>query len=167
MNLRTKVKSNERGFTLVELLFVVSLSGILFGVVFQLIHVSEIGFDQGWHKSDFYRSAQKALLLISSETMGASEVAIVNSKTLQIEKNNETIRYEIQADSESQLIVRRLYHPERKEWMNDPVRPIAVCQKNSSGGELEFALKKIASNYYRVTLKNQNDGLFVSCFLRE
>ncbi len=160
-------KSNEQGFTLAELLIAASLSGILFGIIFQLIHVSEIGFDRGWHKSDFYRSTQKALLLISSEIRGASAISLVNSKTLQLKKNQETIRYEIQMDKESQLIVRQLYHPGRKEWVNDPIQPIAVCQKNSSDGVLEFALKTISSNYYRVALKNQRDELFVSCFLRE
>jgi len=161
------MERNERGFTLIELLLIASLSGILFGVIFQLIHVSEIGFSRGWHKSDFYRSTQKALLLISSEAMGASELAIINSETLQLKKNKETIRYRIQMDSESQLIVRQIYRPIQKKWINDPTEPIAVCQKNSSNGELEFMLAKMASNYYRIILKNNVDQLFVSCFLRK
>lgn len=159
-------KSNEQGFTLAELLIAASLSGILFGIIFQLIHISEIGFDRGWHKSDFYRSTQKALLLISSEIRGASAVSLVNSRTLQLKKNQKTIRYKIQTDTESQQIIRQIYNSGQKKWVNHPVYSIAVCQKNSSNGELEFALKKIASNYYRVALKNRSDGLFVTCFLR-
>jgi len=167
MILRQKWESAERGFTLIELLLVASLSGILFGIIFQLIHVSEIGFNRGWHKSDFYRSAQRALLLISSEARGANELAVINPETLQLTTNKETIRYKIQTDSESQWIVRQLYQPVQKEWINDPTEPIAAVQMNSSIGNLQFILTRIASGYYQITLKNNTDQLFVSCFLRK
>ena len=163
----TKKKNAPRGaagFTLVEVVLAVLLTGLLAGVIFRLLQASELGFNTAWTVTEFDREAQKALDFIAADFRAAEDTSLVSDKIIEISQYDRSCRYEIVTTHKQHLIYRKL--DTGSGWETVPKSPVARFSIDPADSALTFSCSKFDTWRFQIALASAKQRAQIRAYQR-